>query len=121
MLLVVLFICIEHSIEPGQQFLCTMVRVHDDGDSVDRSNSSNIMSCSNCSCYRGFLLLSRVLEPFTTEKGGAALRDLQDDRGLGVSVCAWASMWVRCVEANVRVEVAICDRQHCVERGAWAA
>jgi hypothetical protein len=56
-LLEVVFIRIEHAIEPRQEFLRTMVGVQDDGDTVCRSNDSNVVGCRNRTGNRGLLLV----------------------------------------------------------------
>ena len=61
-----------------------MIRVHDDWDTIGGCDGSDVVSCCNSSCYRGFLLLGRVLESLSTEESGTALRDLEDDRGFRV-------------------------------------
>jgi len=46
-LLEMFFIFIQHSIKPGEQFLGTVISMQDDWDSIDRSNSADIVRSSN--------------------------------------------------------------------------
>ena len=56
MLLEVCLICIHHAVEPWEQFLCAMVSVQDNWDSVGWSDSANVFSCSNGTCNGSFLV-----------------------------------------------------------------
>lgn len=60
-----------------------MVRVEHNGDTVQRSDGSNVVGGSGCSGNGGFLV--SVGKTFTTEKGGSTLGNLEDDGGVDVS------------------------------------
>jgi len=88
MLLEVGLICIEHAIEPSQQFLGTMVRVEYDRNSVCGCDRTDIVGGSNGTGY-GSLLVA-VGQTFTAKKGRAALRGLEDDGSFDIA-CALES------------------------------
>ena len=73
-LLEVLLVSIEHSIEPWQQFVSAVIRMQDDGHAVDWGDSTNIVSSSDCSSDRCFLIA--VLDTFAGEESCSALRSL---------------------------------------------
>lgn len=57
MLLEVCLVCIKHTIEPRKQFLRTVVGVENDGDFVQRSDTSNVVSACDGTTDRSFLVL----------------------------------------------------------------
>lgn len=78
-LLEVGLIGVQHAVEPRQQLLGAVVRVHDNGDTVGRGNSPNEVCGSNGTSDGSLLLLGAVLDTLAGPEGGTALRDLQDD------------------------------------------
>lgn len=76
---------VQHAIEPRQELLGTVVGVHDDGDTVGRSDSSNKVGSSDGTGDGSLLLLSAVLDTLTGPEGGTTLGNLQDDGRLQVS------------------------------------
>lgn len=85
MFLEVGLVSVQHTVEPRQQLLGTVVRVHDDGDTVSKSNSSDKVGGGDGTNDGSFLLLSAVLDALTGPVGGTTLGDLQDDGGVQVS------------------------------------
>jgi hypothetical protein len=78
-LLEVSLIGVQHSIEPRQQLLGTVVRVHDDGDSVSRSNGPDESGSSDGSGDGGLLLVGIVLDSLSGPEGSSSLGYLEDD------------------------------------------
>ena len=46
-LLEVAFIFIEHAVKPGEQLLCAVIGVQDDGDAIRRGDASDIVGACN--------------------------------------------------------------------------
>ena len=76
---------VEHSIEPGQELLGAVVRVHDDGDSVSRGDGSDESGGGDGTGDRGLLLVGVVLDSLSGPEGGSSLRDLEDDGRVDIS------------------------------------
>lgn len=83
MLLVVSLVGVEHTVEPREQLLGTVVRVEDNWDTIVRSDGSDVVGGSDGSGDGG--LLVPVGKTLTTEKGGSTLGDLEDDGRVDVS------------------------------------
>lgn len=76
---------VQHAIEPRQELLGTVVGVHNDGDTVGRSDSSNKVGSSDGTGDGSLLLFSAVLDTLAGPEGGTTLGNLQDDGRLQVS------------------------------------
>ncbi|KAH3677427.1 hypothetical protein OGATHE_000901 [Ogataea polymorpha] len=81
--LVVLFISIEHTIEPWQKLFGTVIGVQDNWDTVCWSNGSDVVSSCNGTGNRS--LLAIVLDTLTGEVSGTTVGSLQNDWGVVVS------------------------------------
>jgi len=77
-LLVVGLVGIEHTIEPWKELLGAVVRVENDGDTVVRSDSSDVVGGSGGTGNRSGLV-GTVGKTLTTEESGTSLGDLEDD------------------------------------------
>jgi len=53
----VLLILVQHSIEPGEEFLGAVVGVQNDRDTVDRSDFADVVGSSNGTSDTSFLVL----------------------------------------------------------------
>jgi len=84
-LLEVGLVSVQHSVEPGQELLGAVVRVHDDGDSVSGGNGSDKGGGSDGSGDGSLLLVRVVLDSLSGPEGGSSLGDLEDDGRLEVS------------------------------------
>jgi hypothetical protein len=76
---------VQHSVEPGQELLGAVVRVHDDGDSVSGSDGSDESGGGDGTGDRGLLLVSVVLDSLSGPEGGTSLGDLEDDGRVDIS------------------------------------
>lgn len=70
------FVGLEHTIEPRQELLGTMVRVENNGDTVVRGNSPDVEGHSHGTSRS----VVGILNSFAREKGGSAIRALDDHR-----------------------------------------
>jgi hypothetical protein len=77
MLLEVLLVLVEHTIEPGQKLLGAMVSVEDNGNAISRGNGSNVVGSGDRTSNRSLLVL--VVDALAGKEGRAALRALEDD------------------------------------------
>lgn len=56
MLLEVALVLVEHTVQPGQELLGAVVGVQDDGDTVGRSDATDVVGTSNGAGDGGFLV-----------------------------------------------------------------
>ena len=77
------FISFQHTIEPWQQFLSTVISVQNNWDTVSWSNWSNVVSSSNWTSNGSSLIF--VVNTLTGKVSGTTLGSLQDDWGFVVS------------------------------------
>jgi hypothetical protein len=73
----VFFISGNHTVEPRQELLGTMVRVDKDGDTVSLGNGTNVVSTRDGTKDRGFLVL--VVNGLTGNIGSTTVGELDDD------------------------------------------
>jgi hypothetical protein len=71
------FISSEHTIEPREQLLCTVIRVNQDGDTISLGNSTDILSTSDGTKNRSFLVL--VVNTLTSKESRTTVGKLDDD------------------------------------------
>lgn len=76
---------VQHAVEPGQELLGTVVRVHDDGDPVSGGDGTDESGGGDGTGDRGLLLVGVVLDSLAGPEGGSSLRDLEDDGRVDVS------------------------------------
>jgi hypothetical protein len=74
------FISSNHTIEPREQLLGTVVRVDKDGNTVGLGNGTDVLSTGNSTENRGFLVF--VVNGLTSKESGTTVRELDDNRRL---------------------------------------
>lgn len=83
MLLEVLLISVEKTVQPWEKFLGAVVSVEDNWDAVCWSNGADVVGTSDTTSDRS--LLGTVRDTLSGEVGGTTLRHLEDDWGLGIA------------------------------------
>ena len=83
MLFEILLVLVQHAVEPGEQLLCTVIRVENNGNAIGGCNGTHVEGASNGTGDGAFLLL--VCDALPGEVGSPSIGELEDDRRLCVS------------------------------------
>jgi hypothetical protein len=79
-LLEVSLVGVQHTVEPLEELVSTVIGVENDGDTVEGSDGSNEVSGSDGSSDGSALVL--VVDTLSGEESGSSLRALEDDGGV---------------------------------------
>lgn len=88
-----------------------MVGVEDDGNAVEGSDGADEVGGGDGAGHGSLLLLGRVGDALSSEKGGTTLRGLEDDGRLGVARSLEGSDPARMLAPKIRT-TASCGMRH---------